>query len=161
MPVTAPVVPYDPCAVLQSRLSGQQLAASLKVLFPSGTAPALAQPAVDASTRADQQEVRDTIRQQKIASLTALCDGTTSADPDKCNAASKAAELLTAAQLAELIDRMVDLNRIEAVQLAMHVSEQSAQQQRDDDRRKLLLDAAGQVAPAPLQLRAPGFTFTE
>ena len=159
---TPPPTSSDPCALLESRLSGQQLSASLQVLFPPGTTtPVLAQPTLDASTRADQQEVRDVLRQQKVASLSALCQDPLTADPDKCNAASKAAELLTAAQLAELIDRMVDLNRIEAVQLAMHVSEQSAQQQRDDDRRKLLLDAAGQVAPAPLQLRAPGFTFTE
>jgi hypothetical protein len=155
------IAPYDPCAVLENRLSGQELSSSLKLLFPSGTSPALAQPAVDASTRADQQEVRDVVRQQKIASLSALCQDPTSADPDKCNAASKAAELITAAQLAELVDRMVDLNRIEAVQLAMHVAEQSAQQQRDDDRRQLLLNAAGQVAPPPMQLRAPGFDFAE
>ena len=152
---------YDPCAILENRLSGKELSTSLKLLFPSGTPPALAQAAVDASTRADQQEARDAVRQQKIAALGALCQDPASADPDKCNAASKAAELISAAQLSELVDRMVDLNRIEAVQLAMHVAEQSAQQQRDDDRRKFLLDAAGQVAPLPTQIRAPGFGFTE
>ena len=160
-PAAQTIAPYDPCAVLENRLSGQELATSLKLLFPSGTAPALAQVAVDASMRADQQEVRDAVRQQKIAALSALCQDPASADPDKCNAASKAAQLISAAQLSELVDRMVDLNRIEAVQLAMHVAEQSAQQQRDDDRRKFLLDAAGQVAPLGMQVRAPGFNFTE
>jgi hypothetical protein len=157
-PITSP---YDPCAILENRLSGNELSTTLKVLFPTGVAPALALPAVTASARAAQQEVRDAIRQQKIAALSALCADAASADPDKCNAAAHAAELITSAQLAELVDRMVDLNRIEAVQLAMHVSEQAASQQRDDDRRAFLLEVAGQAAPAPLQLRAPGLQFGE
>ena len=149
---------FDPCADLQRRLSGQEVANSLERVFGAPAASPATQKEAEGLAAADAQTVRNTARELEARQLVALCSR--SGDPDQCADAAHAAEIGAFGAAIETNEQLATLNRTEASRAAQEEAAREQARREQAERNQVLNQAIDKLSEAP-RVVAPGFTFEE
>jgi hypothetical protein len=152
------------CAEAREALSLRQTREALAATF--GTAPVVAgaievramdHEAAFGMSIASAQLGRDAVAREQARALMKRCTGGTDDDSiAACQAAAHAASILGVEQSADLGDQLAQANRLHAVRIAQENGRRKREINEALERRRLILEGAGRLGDAPVQVRTEG-----